>query len=53
MTTGNRWKGRNESDFRVGMVHTDGTIKPFTYTIKEISPPDLIPDLRGNEEVPV
>jgi uncharacterized surface anchored protein len=25
----------------VGLVHTDGTIKPFTYAIEEISPPDF------------
>ncbi len=40
MTTGTDGKAEIVG-LPVGMVHTDGTIKPFTYTIKEISPPDL------------
>ena len=40
MTTGTNGKAEM-TGLPVGMVQTDGTIKPFTYSIEEISPPDL------------
>jgi uncharacterized surface anchored protein len=40
MTTGADGKAEI-TGLPVGLVHTDGTIKPFTYAIEEISPPDF------------
>jgi uncharacterized surface anchored protein len=40
MTTGKDGKAEM-TGLPTGMVQTDGTIKPFTYSIEEISPPDL------------
>jgi hypothetical protein len=40
MTTGIDGKAKI-TDLPVGLVKSDGTIKPYTYAIEEISPPDL------------
>ncbi|WP_312427789.1 SpaA isopeptide-forming pilin-related protein [Lacrimispora sp.] len=40
MTTGADGKAEI-AELPVGIVQTDGTIRPFTYAIEEISPPDL------------
>ncbi|WP_349944904.1 SpaA isopeptide-forming pilin-related protein [Lacrimispora sp. BS-2] len=46
MTTGTDGKAEI-TGLPVGMVQTDGTIKPFTYAIEEISPPDFYQIFEG------